>query len=402
MKLSSIVPVPNRVSTPAKLYIFGSVLNGFANGVWSVVRQLYLISLGFDGDALGSIFMVYPIGAVLTTIPAGILADRYGKKRIVVPGYILLALTMILFLTAKRIWMFSFIFFLIGLADGMFVVLGPLYSSLFDKEDLDKAFGLIGFFRIILTSIGSLLGFIPPILVSNYSFSTQASYWTIMAFGTAINFIHIPLIIIAVQALKEQKKKGGIKFTLRSKDIVAKFSFIKIISVIGSGSFFSFFPYYVNKKFGVESDSLGILFFASNFVAAGAQAIAPKISKRLGTLITIVTVLGLCTPFYLMIPLSPNFTWLSTAYIILQFFGPLSNPLTSSLFYKLLYNDEKATANSIISMVSRGSNIVAPKLGGCLMQQVSLDAPAFLVTGLRPLIVASYYFLLRNEKEKGE
>lgn len=173
-----------------------------------------------------------------------------------------------------------------------------------------------------------------------------------------------------------------------------------MIDGVGWGVFFSFFSYYVNQKFGAESDALGTLFFISKFVAAGANAVAPKVSSKLGTLKTIAVSIGLCTPFYFMIPLAPNFTWLSAAYIIRLFLGSLSNPLVGSLFYKLLYDEEKATANSITRMVLNGANILAPKLGGQLMEQVSLDATAFLGAGLYPFLAASYYFLLRNEKEK--
>jgi predicted MFS family arabinose efflux permease len=67
---------------------------------------------------------------------------------------------------------------------------------------------------------------------------------------------------------------------------------------------------------------------------------------------------------------------------------------------KLLYDEEKATASSITSMASQGSNIVAPWLGGQLMEQVSLDFPVYLGAGLFAIYGASHYLLRRNEKEK--
>jgi MFS-type transporter involved in bile tolerance (Atg22 family) len=54
-----------------------------------------------------------------------------------------------------------------------------------------------------------------------------------------------------------------------------------------------------NKKFGIESDALGSLFVISNLVSAGANVLAPRVSKRLGTLKVIVLVISLCVPFYL-------------------------------------------------------------------------------------------------------
>jgi len=399
MNLSSIVP--DRVSMPAKMFLTASVLNGFGNGVFNVVLLLYLTSLGFDSSALGTMLMMQPISTVLLTIPSGILAGRYGVKKIILSSFIPYGLSMILFLTAKSIEMFMLAFLLIGVIEASAgVVLGPLYSSFFDAKDMDRAFGLQGFIQILSVSMGSLFGFIPPMLVANYGYSLQSSYWVVLVIAIVFFTAQMPFYVMALWNVVEQRRREeGFRFNLRSKGIVAKFSFLNIISSIGSGSFFNLFPYYVNKKFGVQSDALGSLYFASNFVRAGANILAPRISKKLGTLKTIAMALGLCVPVWMMFPLAPNFTWLSVIYIVRLTIGNISSPLTGSLYMKLLYPEEKATANSFTMMASYGGNIVAPRLGGQLMEQVSLDAPAYLGSSLYVVLASSYYLLLRNEKE---
>ena len=107
--------------------------------------------------------------------------------------------------------------------------------------------------------------------------------------------------------------------------------------------------------------------------------------------------LGLCVPFYLMIPLAPSFTWLSVAYILRLFSANISTPLADSLFMRLLCDEEKATANSIRMMTSHGGNVVAPVLGGRLMEEVSLNLPAYLGASLYVAYSLSYYLLLRDE-----
>lgn len=398
MDLTSIVP--DRVSNQAKLFLVAAFFNGFGNGIVNVVLQLYLTSLGFGSTDLGTIFMMNPLGAAFLTIPAGILADRYGKKRVMLSGLSITGVAVILVLTAKTIEMFIVSFLLIGLSNATFVILTPLYSSFFDKGDMDRAFGLWGFLNIITMSMGSLFGFIPPMLVSNFDFSLQHSYWTVMAIAGVFIMIQAPIYLMLLRGVVEPKREGGFKFSLKSKGVVMKFFVISIISVVGFGVFFSLFPFYVNRKFGVESDALGTLMFVSNFVSAGVNAVAPRVSKKLGTLKTITASIVLATPFYLMIPMAPNFTWVSAFYIGRLGFRTMADPLTGSLFMRLLYDDEKATANSIRMMALQGGNIAAPWLGGQLMEKASLDFPVYLGTGLYIVFAASYYFLLRNEKEK--
>ncbi|MFB0543738.1 MAG: MFS transporter [Candidatus Bathyarchaeia archaeon] len=400
MNLKSIVP--DRVSMPAKMFLAATTFNGFGNGILNVVLLLYLTSLGFESGALGTILMMQPISTVFLTIPSGILADRYGAKKILFAILFPFGLTSVLLLTARTIEMFMFAYMVMGIVEASAgVILVPLYSSFFEAKDMDRAFGLQGFLNLITVSAGSLLGFVPPMLVSSYGYSLQAAYWVVLAIALAFFSAQMPFYMIAVWGMAKPKGRDeGFRFDLRSKSVVAKFSFINLISNIGYGTFFSLFAYYVNKKFGIQSDALGTLYFASNFIRAGASIIAPRLSQTMGTLKTIAVTLGLCTPFYMLIPMAPDFTWLSALYILRLFFGNLSSPLTGSLYMRLLYEDEKATANSITMMASYGGNIVAPKLGGQLMQQVSLDAPAYLGSSLYIFLAASYYLLLRNEKEK--
>lgn len=401
MNLKSIVP--DRISMPAKMFLAAQTLNGFANGVSNVVMLLYFASLGFDGAAIGTILMMQPISTVLLTIPTGILADRYGLKKMMLAVLFPMGLSSLLILTARGVEMFMLAFLILGICEASGgVILGPLYSTFFDAKNMDRAFGLEGFLNLITVSVGSLMGFVPTILVSSYGYNLQTAYWTLVAIAMMFFIVQMPFYAKAVWGVEMPKRQGkGFRFNLKSKSVVAKFSFLYLIGNIGFGAFFSLFPYYVNKKFSVQSDALGTLYFVSNFVRAGASIIAPRISQTLGTVKTIAVTIGLCTPFYMMIPLAPDFTWLSTLYIIRLVLGNLSSPLTGSLYMRLLYHEEKATANSITMMASYGGNVIAPQLGGQLMQQVSLDAPAYLGSSLYVVLASSYYILLRNEKEKG-
>lgn len=395
MRLSSIVP--DRLSMSAKVYLFANILNGLGNGTVNVVLQLYLMSLGFDSVAIGSIVTMNFIGMMLFTIPSGVLADHYGKKKIVLLGFSLFSIIIVLILTARSLWMFRLAFFLLGINNATGVVWTPLYSSFFEKKDMDRAFGLLGFVSILSNAMGSLMGFIPPMLVHQYGYTFRCAYWLTLIIAVGFFVPSMPFYLLSFRGIVEPKREGGFRFTLRSKGVVAKFGLISLIGALGYGVFFSLFPYYLNKKFGIQSDALGILYFLSNFAQAGANILAPRISQRLGTLKAIVAALGLCAPFYLMIPLAPSFTWLSVAYILRLFSANISTPLTSSLFMRLLCDEEKATANSIRMMASQGGNVVAPMLGGRLMEQVSLDLPAYLGASLYVAYSLSFYLLLREE-----
>jgi predicted MFS family arabinose efflux permease len=295
--------------------------------------------------------------------------------------------------------MFMAAFFLIGLSNATFVVLTPLYSSFFEDSDMDRAFGIYGFLNIVSMSLGSLMGHLPPILVDSYGFSLQSSYWTVIALGALFLALQTPLYLLSLRGVDGPSGNGGFNITLKSRGVVAKFFIIYFISVLGTSTFFSLFPFYVNKKFGVKSDALGTLFFLSNFVSAGANVVSPRLSKRLGTLRSIVLTIALATPFYFLIPLSTSFAMVSVAYILRLGFRYVADPLATSLYMRLLSQEEKSTANSMRMMAQQAGNIVAPPLGGQLME-TNLDLPAYVGASSYVILALSFYILLRGEEEK--
>jgi len=391
--------VPDKLSLPSKIYLVAMIFNGFGNGVVNVVLQLYLLSLGFNGEAIGSIIMMVAIGAALLTIPVGILADRYGKKKIVLFGFSLWWLSAVFALTTRSIEVFRLAFLLIGVSNAFNASWAPIYSSFFESEDLDRAFGLLGFLNIVSMSLGSLLGFIPPMLVANYDFTFQSAYWTVLTLGVGISFLQAPFFMWSLRGVVDSRREEGFTFTLKSKSVVSKFSLFTILGSLGFGFFFSLFPYYVNRKFGIESDALGLLFVISNLVSAGASVLAARVSKRFGTIKATVMAIGFSVPFYLLIPLASSFTWVSLLYISRAGFRAMANPLETSLFMKLIQEEEKATANSIRTMAMQGGNVVGPWFGGQIMGHISLDVPVYVGAGLYAAQATSFYFLFRKEKK---
>jgi predicted MFS family arabinose efflux permease len=184
------------------------------------------------------------------------------------------------------------------------------------------------------------------------------------------------LLSVKSEPVEPSRKENS--FFLTSKGLVLKFSILSFLSSTAFWVFISLFPFYINQKFGVQSDALGTLMFLSSFTSAAAQIVAPKISLRLGSVRAIALVVGLTAPFYALIPFAPHFTAVSVLYILMYSFMMMAGPLTSSVYMRNLVVEEKSTANGIRMTFMQGGNVVGPWLGGQLMEKVSLGFPALL------------------------
>ena len=140
--------IPSRLNKGAKLFLTGAVVNGVSNGIFNSIMQLYLITQGFNAVELGKVFMFNPLMCAILSIPCGIAADRYGKRKMILLGLTSCSLGVSSYLIFNSYACFAFAFAMFGVSNAAATVMTPLYSSFYEKEDMEKAFGLYGLINI--------------------------------------------------------------------------------------------------------------------------------------------------------------------------------------------------------------------------------------------------------------
>ncbi len=71
-----------RFQRNARLYIVSNALSGTSAGIFLVLYNLYLTSLGYRADFVGAALFVGTLGGGLAIFPAGLVIDRWSSKRI--------------------------------------------------------------------------------------------------------------------------------------------------------------------------------------------------------------------------------------------------------------------------------------------------------------------------------
>lgn len=80
--------------------------------------------LGFSDGTLTLVFAAYIVGLLLTLLVAGQLADRFGRKPVLIPGLVLAIVACILFATADTVLVLGVARFLTGVSVGVIVSAG--------------------------------------------------------------------------------------------------------------------------------------------------------------------------------------------------------------------------------------------------------------------------------------
>jgi MFS family permease len=76
-------------------------LSTFVAWLWWPYKSLFILELGATNETLGLLVMVETLGGMFLQIPGGVLADRYGRKRVIIAAAILGFGSPIIYLFAK-------------------------------------------------------------------------------------------------------------------------------------------------------------------------------------------------------------------------------------------------------------------------------------------------------------
>ena len=80
MALRAYVRRVGGFSRNVKLYLGGAIVRSMAFSIFQLLFNLYLLSLGFDAAFVGLISISRGISSLVFSLPAGLIADRIGRK----------------------------------------------------------------------------------------------------------------------------------------------------------------------------------------------------------------------------------------------------------------------------------------------------------------------------------
>jgi MFS family permease len=85
-----------------RLFIARSFILSVYTGIYDVIFNLYILDMGFHEDFLGLMLALNLLTASIASVPAGILCDRFNKRKVMIVFSLLSFLSVVpLFLTSS-------------------------------------------------------------------------------------------------------------------------------------------------------------------------------------------------------------------------------------------------------------------------------------------------------------
>src|SRR5690606_19749583 len=142
-----------------KLAIWANIFSQIGMGMFMVMYNIYIQELGLSHEVNGQVIALTALATAIILVPAGIMSDKLGRKRVMVFGVLLTGL--ILFL--RSIVEVQTLLLLTGFATGIFTAFLQVSSIpwLAENSNPKQRVHLFSLHSAIMTAanvIGSLLG----------------------------------------------------------------------------------------------------------------------------------------------------------------------------------------------------------------------------------------------------
>ena len=387
--------------TPDGSFLFITrIARMFGYGFLSLVLVLYLEQVGLNQVQIGLLLTLTLIGDTIISLWITTNADRFGRRRMLILGAVLMIFAGILFAITRK-FLFLLIAATIGVISPSGYEVGPFLSieqaALSQIVSDEKRTHLFAWYNLVgsfATALGALGGGGLVQALQDSGVSALGSYRTIVI-GYAIIGVLLGVLFTRLSPAVEVRAGGDsshstsdfkTRFGLhRSRGVVLKLSALFSIDAFAGGFVLqSLLAYWFHVRFNVQPAILGSIFFGANILAGLSALTATWVASRIGLIRTMVFTHIPSNILLILVPLMPNLP-LAIAVLLLRFsISQMDVPTRQSYTMAVVAPDERSAAAGITGIARTIGASLSPAFTGPLLANAALmNVPFFLSGGLK-------------------
>ena len=370
------------------------IIRLFCYGFLSVILALYLSEAGLTRGQIGLLFTLTLVGDALISLLLTTSADRFGRKRTLILGALLMAGAGLVFILTRNV-ILLIAAAIIGVISPSGHEIGPFLSveqagltQLIPNKRRTQFFAWYNLAGSFATATGALAGgWLAQMLQDNGWAALEAYRVVLMGYALG-GFIILLIFLNLTKSIEVEEAQDTTRRVLglhRSRAVVLKLSSLFALDAFAGGLLVqSMFAYWFHIRFGVESGVLGSIFFGANILAGISALLAIRIAKRFGLINTMVFTHIPSNVLLILVPLMPTLPLAITLLLLRFSISQMDVPTRQSYTMAVVSPDERSAASGVTAIARSVGAAVSPALTGLLFSvPILFNAPFFLSGGLK-------------------
>jgi MFS family permease len=387
----------NGIPWQARLLIYLSFIPNIAIGFIYTDLGYFLISFqGIGPTQAGFVITVMGLTLVAESIPMGIVADRFGRRKMLVLGNVCASLSLLGFALTSNYILILLIAILEGTGEAAYAVsMSALLAEKAGDEKRTAAFSLLNILGWIASAAGSAVISV-VIAFQGVGLGLGQSHAILFVVVGLLNLSVTPFLFKIREGTIYRRTKGWLP--TKSSNVLLKYLAYSIMIAVGAGLFVPIMTVWFKAAYSVPDTISGPVLGVTSLLTAIVVVISPRLARRFGLVKATVITQASSTAFMLAVPLSPTFAVSASFYVVRVFLMNLSNPLTQSLIMGLVSPDERGMASGITASLWRLPNSLSTTVGLTLIGAGLIALPFYIATVLYVVGISIFWFLFRDAR----
>lgn len=325
-----------------------------------VIERLYWEARGMTIQMVVYTEIIFALTVVLAEVPSGIMADKWGRKRMIVLASLLGCCEFLILIFATEFWHFALVVFLAGI--GMSASSGAenalLYDSLLEEgkeEDFEKYLGRLNAFDLVSIILAALCG---GLLANLYGF--EFNYWislVAMAVSLGITFL---LVEPARPGHNDDDQSIPIRTYIRTSVQFFRNNpgvCLVVLSGMVTGSAINFLDEFWQiylDRLGIPVVYFGVFSAAIFLIRLPGNVIAYTLKGRISLRVLLYAVTAVIAVGFIYISVVQHYSSLAAMFLMCLFAGMIE-PLVAGYLHHRTDSSMRATMGSFQSL---GENAV--------------------------------------------
>lgn len=383
--ISSFLHLPRNVY----LLLLFTTGKGFQLSISTLTLNYYVHSLGYHPDFIGIFSAMPAFGALVGAIPTGIVADRIGRKPILLLTAVLTPLFLALCGLVTSAPLLLICAFIQGFASTAYWVTNlPLLIESTTERQRVGVLALNSFLLLGVGALGNLLGGAIPEFIAGvlhvYAASTLPLRWGVLTaslftfvFGLPLWFLHEPKRAKRGEQspLVFKAETPAVSLSKERRPILLFLQLLlpDLIFTMGEGAVVALIQIFFVLRFQLLPGTLGIIFTISGLVGGIFSLTAPLFVKRWSKLRIVTTVQYLSAPLMILIGFAPTLPLAIAGEYTRSFMRTLIEPVYAAFAMEQVSDRQRATLSGFYSVTWSIGFSIGPAVGGWLQSNVSLS-----------------------------
>lgn len=374
------------------------IIRLFCYGFLSVVLALYLVQVGLDEKQVGLLLSLTLAGDAGISLWLTTSADRFGRKRTLMVGALLMIGAGVLFLLTQN-FVALMAAAIIGVISPSGNEIGPFLSveqaaltHLLPNERRTQAFAWYNLAGSFATATGALSGGWLAQALQGRGLSALEAYRVVLA-GYALGGIVLFLLFLSlspqveVRPASQTSSSPRVLGLRRSRNVVITLSGLFALDAFAGGLIVqSMVAYWFHVKFGVQAGVIGSIFFGANLLAGASALLAVRLAGKIGLIRTMVFTHVPSNILLMLVPLMPTLP-LAIGVLLLRFsISQMDVPTRQSYVMAVVAPDERSAASGVTNIARSVGAAFSPVLTGVFLSLAGLASMPFLLAGGLKLI----------------